>query len=343
MEKKMNSEELQSRREFFKKAGKRVLPFIGLVAFGPTFFTSCSKDDGDDGSGDDGRGDENSPHEGGNSPHEGGNSPHEGGDSPQADRGDGSVSHPFSVAEVIAYAKTLNDGEASSARFYVKGIVDSCVEFDGPNPDGWDYSYVVNVTLTDGDDDGESIVAQIKTNSVLKEGDTVVVCGKVANYWGYICFVVGDVFLYSWNERMIVNSSCSDCTAACSGNCSETCYNSCTGGCMSSCASGCGNSCEGSCSGTCSSTCTGGCYSGCTGTCSSGCTGECSASCTGGCKSSCTAECSSNCSGGCSSGCDITCRLLCTRTCTGGCDSSCYSGCLYSCRGGCYGQSYRYG
>ena len=32
MEKKMNNEELQSRREFFKKAARKTLPIIGAVA-----------------------------------------------------------------------------------------------------------------------------------------------------------------------------------------------------------------------------------------------------------------------------------------------------------------------
>lgn len=46
--KKNNDEELQSRREFFKKAAKRTLPFLGAVVFGPaislTTMTSCGCD-----------------------------------------------------------------------------------------------------------------------------------------------------------------------------------------------------------------------------------------------------------------------------------------------------------
>ncbi len=47
MNKKNNNEELQSRREFFKKAAKGALPFLGIAAFGPTFLTSCGGGDDD--------------------------------------------------------------------------------------------------------------------------------------------------------------------------------------------------------------------------------------------------------------------------------------------------------
>ena len=46
MEKKKN-EELQSRRDFFKKAAKGVLPILGMVVVGPSLM-SCSKDDDND-------------------------------------------------------------------------------------------------------------------------------------------------------------------------------------------------------------------------------------------------------------------------------------------------------
>lgn len=49
MEKKNQNEELQSRREFFKKAAKGALPILGILTFGPTILSSCEKDD-DEGS-----------------------------------------------------------------------------------------------------------------------------------------------------------------------------------------------------------------------------------------------------------------------------------------------------
>lgn len=37
--------ELQSRRDFFKKTAKRVLPLLGVLTFGPSILSSCSKED----------------------------------------------------------------------------------------------------------------------------------------------------------------------------------------------------------------------------------------------------------------------------------------------------------
>ena len=49
MDKKERNEELQSRREFFKKTAQNVLPFLGVVALSP-LLTSCDPDDDDDSS-----------------------------------------------------------------------------------------------------------------------------------------------------------------------------------------------------------------------------------------------------------------------------------------------------
>ena len=48
MKKNGKNEELQSRREFFKKAAKGALPIFGAIVLGPSLITSCSKDDDDD-------------------------------------------------------------------------------------------------------------------------------------------------------------------------------------------------------------------------------------------------------------------------------------------------------
>ena len=49
-EKKHKDEELQTRREFFKKAAQKVLPMLGAIVVGPSFITStltsCEKCDG---------------------------------------------------------------------------------------------------------------------------------------------------------------------------------------------------------------------------------------------------------------------------------------------------------
>ena len=46
-EKKKKNEELQTRREFFKKAARKMLPMLGAVVVGPTIIastlTSCDK------------------------------------------------------------------------------------------------------------------------------------------------------------------------------------------------------------------------------------------------------------------------------------------------------------
>ncbi|MBQ0074249.1 MAG: Cys-Xaa-Xaa-Xaa repeat radical SAM target protein [Prevotella sp.] len=41
----MNNEELQSRREFFKKAAKGALPMIALATLGPALLSSCDKEE----------------------------------------------------------------------------------------------------------------------------------------------------------------------------------------------------------------------------------------------------------------------------------------------------------
>lgn len=42
---KKQKEELQSRRDFFKKTVKGALPILGVLTLGPTFLTSCDPDD----------------------------------------------------------------------------------------------------------------------------------------------------------------------------------------------------------------------------------------------------------------------------------------------------------
>jgi len=46
---KKKSTEIQSRRDFFKKAAKAALPILGVAVFGPSLLTSCEPDDDDDG------------------------------------------------------------------------------------------------------------------------------------------------------------------------------------------------------------------------------------------------------------------------------------------------------
>lgn len=46
---KEKKEELLSRREFFNKTAKGVLPILGISLFGTTFLTACDPDDHDPG------------------------------------------------------------------------------------------------------------------------------------------------------------------------------------------------------------------------------------------------------------------------------------------------------
>lgn len=43
--KKERNEEIQSRREFFKKAAKGALPILGMLVLNTTLLTSCNEDD----------------------------------------------------------------------------------------------------------------------------------------------------------------------------------------------------------------------------------------------------------------------------------------------------------
>lgn len=45
MEKNKKNEELQSRREFFKKAAKGALPILAFTMLGSTILTACGDDD----------------------------------------------------------------------------------------------------------------------------------------------------------------------------------------------------------------------------------------------------------------------------------------------------------
>lgn len=47
MDNKKKNEKLQSRRDFFKKTAKSVLPILGVLAIGSTLL-SCTRDDDDD-------------------------------------------------------------------------------------------------------------------------------------------------------------------------------------------------------------------------------------------------------------------------------------------------------
>ena len=45
MKKSKKNEELQSRREFFKSAAKGALPILAFTVLGPSFLSSCKKEE----------------------------------------------------------------------------------------------------------------------------------------------------------------------------------------------------------------------------------------------------------------------------------------------------------
>lgn len=104
---------------------------------------------------------------------------------PEEPSGDGTLQNPYNVAGIIAYASTLGENETSDKDLYIKGTVKSIKEnfdggfgnatfyiADGTNGSSQFYIYrtlyLGNKKYTSGD--------------LLKEGDEVIVCGKVTNY-----------------------------------------------------------------------------------------------------------------------------------------------------------------
>lgn len=104
---------------------------------------------------------------------------------PEEPSGDGTLQNPYNVAGIIAYASTLGENEVSDKDVYIKGTVKSIKEnfdggfgnatfyiADGANGSNQFYIYrtlyLGNQKYTSGD--------------LLKEGDEVIVYGKVTNY-----------------------------------------------------------------------------------------------------------------------------------------------------------------
>lgn len=104
---------------------------------------------------------------------------------PEEPSGDGTLQNPYNVAGIIAYTSTLGENETSDKEVYIKGTVKSIKEnfdggfgnatfyiADGANGSNQFYIYrtlyLGNQKYTSGD--------------LLKEGDEVIVYGKVTNY-----------------------------------------------------------------------------------------------------------------------------------------------------------------
>ena len=300
----MNNEELQSRREFFKKAGKRVLPLVGFVTLGPSFLAACSKDEeGEDNKDSQGSQDNQSLSQGnsGDSSTVSVDNEGESTESTTVVIPAGTSSNPFTVAAAVAYAKTLGTNVESSEPYFIKGIVDTIFESD---------NYNVSFLMTDENGEIFHVPNAFYTRTrgygdQLETGDVVVVCGNIV-YDGVTARTASACMIYSVNGDSFENHQCSDCTAVCMSNCNDTCLSTCTG----------------YCTGTCENYCTGTCENYCTGTCENYCTGDCGSSCSGDCSSSCGDSCSSTCSGSCGSSCSSGCRTICTYNCKNSCGTT---------------------
>lgn len=116
----------------------------------------------------------------------------------------GTVEDPYSVADAIAFTKALGSDVQSENDVYIKGVVTSIKEAFGS---------FGNVTLYIGDTATSTETFYVyrvlglgnkkcTDPNAVKEGDEVVVCGKVVNFKGNTPETVqGSAFLYSINGK----------------------------------------------------------------------------------------------------------------------------------------------
>lgn len=104
---------------------------------------------------------------------------------PEEPSGDGTLQNPYNVAGIIAYTSTLGENETSDKEVYIKGTVKSIKEnFDGGFGNATFY-------ITDGANGSNQFYIyrtlylgnqKYTSGDLLKEGDEVIVYGKVTNY-----------------------------------------------------------------------------------------------------------------------------------------------------------------
>lgn len=224
MQKNKKNEELQSRREFFKKAAKGLLPMIGTITLGPIVFTSCSKDDHDENGCSDCTAlcSNNC-----SSTCQGTSSLPDCSDcasscesscanscstactgsshSPLSSKGDGSFSNPFNATEARNFASSLSADKTTSKNFYVKGEVSS-IKYNYT----LEYGTAVFFMADEGGTEDVFLVYAVyylenkpyKSGMLLAKGDKVVVCGKLCNYNGTTPEMAEKTgYLYSLNGK----------------------------------------------------------------------------------------------------------------------------------------------
>ena len=116
--------------------------------------------------------------------------------------GSGTQADPYNVAAAIEFAEKLQVGEESQQDIYIKGKVASIRE---------NYTAQYGNATFYISDDGTSKVTftvyralylgnkKYTSGDLLKEGDEVIVCGKVTNYNGTLETQQNKAFLYSLN------------------------------------------------------------------------------------------------------------------------------------------------
>ena len=128
-----------------------------------------------------------------------------GGDEPAGEaKGTGTLDDPFNAAAAIAYAKEVGDQE-SDKDVYIKGKVASITEQYGTQ-----FGNATFAVSDDGTTAGAFTIyralyldnKKYTAGDLLKEGDDVIICGKVTNYKGNTPETVqGKAYLYSLNGK----------------------------------------------------------------------------------------------------------------------------------------------
>lgn len=231
-------EELQTRREFFKKTAKGALPFLAFSVFGPSILTSCESDDDDDFSS--------------------GSSKKE---IPTSLNVGTSIllSHVSSMG--FRYFRTISPTQGqwsnteeeqisqrySLATFKYQMVGSNQAQLTSINyqaSSGRSWSIELDLTYT------------TYNSGTYKLRDTPLATGKTYNDEG--------TFKIRSNSSNTGNGTCTSC----SSGCTKTCSDNCVGDCRKVCANDCAQNCQTYCREACVNTCIGTCSTSCIGYCS---------------------------------------------------------------------------
>ncbi len=252
-------EELQTRRQFFKKAASRVLPLLGAVTFGPAMVTSMmSCDDCSDCTG------------------------------ACLDTCAGTCAEKcIETCRGSAYVPPVSDCNGNCQGTCGANCQSTCSTtcIDGCN-DGC--AETCNATCQTAC----STSCQNDCNTTCKgtsKGDCVFGCenscgGTCGTQCDYSCIDKCSKTCKGGCKVVCADSCESACKETCLGSCKDTCIETCKGSCSITCTTACKNDCDNTCLGGCTNTCTGGCSNSCQGSCSNACATGCSNNCNSTCQ-----------------------------------------------------------